>query len=139
MSGAARRSAEKEAFWRLVFEEHRASGQSVRAFCQQESLSEASFYAWRKELERRDHGIKQTREQSCSDRDFDDPQPAMIPVNVVGDATSLSPIVSASSTCSLEVLTPSGFTLRFDHQIDPARLRVLLQTIASCGSGVASC
>ena len=64
MSGAARRSAEKEAFWRLVFEEHRASGQSVRAFCKQESISEASFYAWRKELERRDHGIKQTREQS---------------------------------------------------------------------------
>jgi len=137
MSGAARRSAEKEAFWRLVFEEHRVSGQSVRAFCKQESISEASFYAWRKELERRDHGTKQTHARSSPDRDFGDPRPAMIPVKVVGDATS--PIVSASSTCSLEVLTPCGFTLRFDHRIDPARLRVLLQTIASCSGGVASC
>ena len=84
MSVAARRSAEKEAFWRLVLEEHRASGQSIRAFCTQKSISEASFFAWRKELERRDQASGEVgREGSRSDRSGDDQRPAMIPVNVV--------------------------------------------------------
>lgn len=131
MAGA-RRSAEKEAFWRLVLEEHRASGQSVRAFCKQESLSEASFYAWRKELGKRDQGIERPREGSHSR------EPAMLPVSVV-DSAAPSRSASSASPCWLEVLTPSGFTLRFDHHIEPAKLRVLLHAVASCSHGVATC
>lgn len=41
---------EKQQFWRLVFEEHAKSGLSVRAFCRQESLSEPSFYSWRRTI-----------------------------------------------------------------------------------------
>ena len=127
-----RRSAEKEAFWRLVLDEHRSSGQSVRAFCKQEAISEASFYAWRKELEKRDQGIERTGEGSHS-------EPAMLPVSVVDSMASPSRAASPAATCSLEVLTPSGFTLRFDHPIEPAKLRVLLHAVASCGHGVATC
>ncbi len=134
------RSAEKESFWRLVLEEQRGSGLSVRAFCKQESLAEASFYGWRKELEKRD----QAAEERCAGTDSEQPgtvsaQPTMIPVNVVDEAAPPSPVVSPSSTCSLEVLTPSGFTLRFDRQLEPERLRILLHAIASCGDGVSSC
>jgi hypothetical protein len=34
--------------WRALIEQHHRSGLSVRAFCQQRGLSEASFHAWRR-------------------------------------------------------------------------------------------
>jgi len=42
------RNHDKEAFWRLVFEEQSVSGLSIRQFCQQEDLHESSFYSWRR-------------------------------------------------------------------------------------------
>lgn len=48
-----RRDAAKEANWRRWVALQTSSGLNIRAFCQREQLSEASFYAWRKELMRR--------------------------------------------------------------------------------------
>ncbi len=48
-----RRDPEKERFWRRAFKEWRRSGLSVREFCDWQSLAEASFYAWRRELAQR--------------------------------------------------------------------------------------
>ena len=73
MTGSSR-SSEKEAFWRLAVEEHRASGLSVRAFCKRESLAEPSFYSWRKKLERRDG------ERSVTCRSPSTASQAMVPV-----------------------------------------------------------
>jgi len=53
-----RRSGEREAFWQAVVRRHQSSGQSVRAFCLAERLSEASFYAWRKTLAQRDAAVQ---------------------------------------------------------------------------------
>ena len=49
-----RRSGEKEAWWRQQVGEQATSNLSVRSFCEQNGLSEASFYAWRRELAVRD-------------------------------------------------------------------------------------
>jgi len=47
----------KERHWRRHVAAWRRSGQSVRAYCEAEGLSEASFYAWRRVLaERRQVG-----------------------------------------------------------------------------------
>ncbi len=54
MAKSERRDASKEAFWRGMVQQHAASRQSVRAFCRERRLSEASFYAWRRELALRD-------------------------------------------------------------------------------------
>jgi hypothetical protein len=48
------RNAEKERFWREAICRRRRSGQSVRGSCRNETLSEPSFYAWRRELKQRD-------------------------------------------------------------------------------------
>ena len=48
-----RRRGEREAFWQAAVRRHQSSGQSVRAFCLAERLSEASFYAWRRTLHER--------------------------------------------------------------------------------------
>lgn len=43
----------KERYWRRHVAAWRRSGQSVRAYCDGEGLSEASFYAWRRVLAER--------------------------------------------------------------------------------------
>lgn len=47
---ARQSSAEKAEFWKMAIAEHAASGLSVRKFCRQQSLSEPSFYAWKRKL-----------------------------------------------------------------------------------------
>lgn len=36
--------------WRVLIEQQRASGQTVKAFCAERGLGEASFYSWRRHL-----------------------------------------------------------------------------------------
>src|SRR5438552_2944034 len=48
------RDPAREQHWRVLVSEWRASGLSVRDFCGQRQLSEANFYAWRRELQQRD-------------------------------------------------------------------------------------
>ncbi|QDU62694.1 hypothetical protein Pan216_35630 [Planctomycetes bacterium Pan216] len=51
------RSPEKEAYWRKVVHRQEESGQSVRRFCREEGISEASFYGWRRERKRCNGGV----------------------------------------------------------------------------------
>jgi hypothetical protein len=46
----------KEALWRERVREQLASELTVRGYCLREQISEPSFYAWRKELAKRDRG-----------------------------------------------------------------------------------
>jgi len=54
MSKNNQRSNNKERFWRRMVRRCRSSGLSVRAFCEEQGLSEPSFYAWRRTLAERD-------------------------------------------------------------------------------------
>ena len=36
--------------WKALLERQAASGQSIEAFCREESITTASFYRWRKQL-----------------------------------------------------------------------------------------
>jgi len=47
-----RREAAREQFWREVIAGQGESGLSLRAWCLRRKVSEASFYAWRRELEK---------------------------------------------------------------------------------------
>ena len=48
-----RRSQRREEHWRRIVTGQPASGLSIRAWCQQQGVTEASFYAWRRTLARR--------------------------------------------------------------------------------------
>lgn len=50
MSKAKKSDTDQRQFWQMVLETFKSSGLSVRKFCQQEGLTEASFYSWRKRL-----------------------------------------------------------------------------------------
>lgn len=114
--GSKNRSAEKESFWRLALAEFHKSGLSVRTFCVREGLAEASFYAWRRTLQRRDaHALRPHKLPS-----------ELIPVEVI-ESTGIDTV--------LELVTPGGLTLRFPADIRPQQLTAVLTAIG----GDASC
>ncbi len=50
MNGIAAKQSRKEVEWRQRLARFAASGQLIKSFCQEESVSEAVFYRWRKQL-----------------------------------------------------------------------------------------
>ena len=52
------RDPAKERYWRRLLSQWRRSGLTARDFCPEEGVSEASFYSWRREIDRRDRQRK---------------------------------------------------------------------------------
>jgi len=99
---ANQRDPQREHMWRETVAAWRASGLSVRPYCQQHGVREASFYYWRRELQRRD-----TLSASS---------PAFVPVTVVATAT-------------VEVRCPSGHVVSLPNA-DIETLRQLFAALA---------
>jgi hypothetical protein len=64
------RDPAKEKYWRRLLRMWRRSGLTGRDFCAEHKLSEPSFYAWKREIARRDHEVMvgtkaTTRALSC--------------------------------------------------------------------------
>ena len=99
------RDEQKEHQWRRRIDQWRASGLSVRAFCARHGLATASFYHWRRMLQRRAAG-----------------EPAFVPVQVVADAVPTQP-------SALEVVLTDGRAVRIAPGFDAATLRRLLAVL----------
>lgn len=98
--------------WRRIFRDHRASGQSVAAFCRQARVSQASFYAWRRRLR-----------------------------SAVGFVEVRLPPETATETRAIELRLPCGRCVIIRPGFDPSTLRDLLATLESCtspGGGLAA-
>jgi transposase-like protein len=123
-----RRDVAKERAWRERIAAWQRSGQSVSGFCRDEGLSKASFYFWRKELQRRRAAKRQTESQrrSSAQRAAAAPQSAaaFVPVRVRGvvDRTPESP-------STVEVLLPGGVVLRVPEHCPAARVRELVEAL----------
>jgi hypothetical protein len=109
------RDRAKERFWRRVLRRWQRSGQRVRDFCAAESLSEPSFFAWRRELARRD-------------QEAADIVPRFVPVQVRSEVEPMtaSPAVTSVSPAVIELVLTNGRVLRVPAGFDPALLRQLL-------------
>jgi hypothetical protein len=105
MNPGRARDERKERQWRRWISQWRTSGLSVRAFCARHGLATASFYNWRRVLERR-----------ASER------PAFVPVQVVAD----TPPPQASA---LELVLADGRAVRVAPGFDAATLRRLLAVL----------
>jgi hypothetical protein len=99
-----RRRPERERFWREAVAGHKTSGLSVRAFCVQRGLSEPSFYAWRRDLARRDRATPTSA--------------TFVPVQVVADAM-------------VEVVLPSGVVVRAPPTTDATTVARLVAALGS--------
>lgn len=122
------RDLEKEQYWRLAIDEHGGSGLSVRAFCHREGLSEASFYAWRRELRQRD-------DESASGTATNARRPRVVPKQAKTKSTtkpaagpSLVEVVTRPSLTAqpVEIETPTGFTIRLSQPVDGSSLATVL-------------
>jgi transposase len=112
MAPGRARDEEKERQWRRRIDQWRVSGLSVRVFCARHGLATASFYNWRRVLQRRAAA-----------------EPlAFVPVQVVAD------VVPAQAS-ALEVVLADGRAVRVAPGFDAATLRRLLAVL----EGEASC
>jgi transposase len=93
----------KEQQWRRWIARWQTSGLSVAAFCARHDLATASFYAWRRTLQRRDA-----------------PPAPFVPVQLVDDPTPAGP---------LEVVLADGRVVRVPPGFDAATLRRLLAVL----------
>jgi hypothetical protein len=105
MAHGRARDERKEQQWRRRIEQWRSSGLSVRAFCARLGLTTASFYSWRRVLERR-----------AAD------QVVFVPVQVVTDAVP-------TQISALEVVLADGRMVRVGPGFDAATLQQLLAVL----------
>jgi transposase-like protein len=105
MSLGKPRDARKEQQWRRWIEGWRASGLSVRAFCLRHGLAQPSFYAWRRELQRREAE-----------------RPAFVPVCVVAEN-------EPARAGGVEVVLRGGRTVRVGPGFDAATLRQVVAAL----------
>ncbi len=90
---------------------------TVRDFCAQEGLSEASFYSWRRELQRRTHDATTVANAA----------PVFLPVQVLTD--------DAPPSCPpIELVLASGHVLRIQSGFDAATLRALVALLSEGSS-----
>jgi hypothetical protein len=105
----------KERFWRQVVRRWQRSGLGVREYCSAESLSEASFYGWRRELARRD-------QEAAADA------AAFVPIHVRPDVVPSASVadVAPAAPPAIDVLLSNGRALRVPTGFDSTMLRQLL-------------
>ncbi len=127
------RSSEKEEFWRMVLQEHSSSGVTIKAFCEQQGISLPLFYVWRRK-------IKERGQHAGSAHVAQDPVTRLIPVSVIPDVHDRQACTAIAASIDVEIISPSGFTLRVDSSMSPARITDLLGAITACrATGVSPC
>lgn len=111
MSSVQKTDTDQRQFWRMVLDTFQSSGLSVRRFCQQEGLSEASFYAWRKKLSK--------AQKSGPGNEQTPPEP---------ESFIQVPVLRSESSC-LELVLASGHVLRIPSDIQRAFLSDVLLAV----------
>ena len=113
------RDAARARFWRQALRQFAASGQSVRAFCTQRGLSEASFYAWRRTLTRREAAIQAAKTGAPAAS----PPPAFVPIRLT---TTTTP-----DTAPIEIVLSGGTRI---HLQPPVDRQTLIQVVTALRS-----
>jgi hypothetical protein len=125
------RDSNREAFWRGALAKFQNSGLSIRAFCRQAKLTEASFYAWRRAVQLRD--AEQARQPVARARrtppaERRQPQPTFVPL-VVRDEQSGN---AHADSITIELGDGSHTrVLRLPAMISADRLAELIRTVES--------
>jgi hypothetical protein len=94
----------REEYWRERVSAHGRSGLSVKQFCEQQKITEQSFYVWRKRL----------RSQ----------RPMRFALVETGSARPQDP-----EEAGLELVLTTGERLRIGASVDPATLRMVLEAL----------
>lgn len=118
-----RRDRGREQFWRGMVQRHRTSGKSVRAFCEEQGLSEPSFYGWRSELARRD--LQAARTKIAGRR----ASSALLPVQIVGAASLAASGETSLAAACIEIVLRDNLRLRIGPAFQAEALARLLDVL----------
>jgi hypothetical protein len=135
--GKGWRDQTKERHWRQIMRRWRRSGLSVREFCDWQALSEPCFYAWRRELAKRDREAAAVADSATAakagkqDESSRTSGPTFVPVTVVADGALADP-ACPSRPDWLEVHLPGGMRL----SVPPGCDRGLLRDVIACCRGM---
>jgi hypothetical protein len=124
MSKPERRDLAKEQFWRQLFAQWQQSGLTGRDFCATHRLSEASFYAWRREIARRDRQAG-TERRSATNR----PVPQLLAPQARAVPAFLEVQWDAAVVAPLEVVLVHGRRLLVRPGFDADLLRQVLRVL----------
>ena len=102
--GTGKSAEARSEYWRARIAEQERSGMSVGRFCQEQQITEQSFYAWRKRL-----------------RPPESVRFALVERGAAPIAIAAEPI--------LELVLKSGERLRIGHGVDEAALRTVLAAL----------
>lgn len=134
--GCATRDLQKEAVWRRRLRQQSGSGQSVRAWCRRQGVTESLFYWWRRELARRE--LAGSLDSAAS----------FVPVHVTGEPERDSgqphtdqrvgawPI-ERDGAASMEIVLTDGRRVRLTGPVDQRRLIALLEALVVTDATVA--
>ena len=111
--GNRRAGSAKEQSWRDLIRRQALSGRSIRAFCASESVSEANFHWWRRELTRRIGDAK----SEPSAKPLQHSRPEFVPIAV----TSPRP--------AIEIELPAGILVRVLPGASSEQLREVLSAL----------
>jgi len=112
------RDPAKEKSWRLLLSQWRQSGLTVRDFCAQHGVQEASFYAWRRQLAQRDRQRRRTIGSP--------PRPAGAAASAF---VELAIATDASTPAAIELVVAGGRLLRVRPGFDAELLRRLVRVL----------
>ena len=113
------RRGERERFWRRVVAGQPRSGMSVLTWCGQQGVLVSSFYAWRRELTKRD-----AQRQSTS--------APLLPVEIVASAAD-------ASASAVEIDLPSRAKVRVRPGCERELLRQVLTLLVQVEQEAAGC
>lgn len=108
--------SERVEFWRGFLKEQRQSGLSVKAFCAAKNVSEPSFYHWKRKLV--------PPPPMATNKKRDSSTQMFVPVQLVPTQPA-----SVQPSPTIQIFTPSGFTLRVDASTSHRDLSTLLRAI----------
>lgn len=112
----AKRDTRKELFWQRMIREQASSGQSIKAWCRQQELSEARFYWWRRKLGRREvAGARPHSAGKASRTEF-------VPVHITRDAAT-------NDNGQIEIILADGGCIRITGVVDPRMLTDVLELL----------
>jgi hypothetical protein len=122
------RDPAKEQFWRKAVRGWQRSGLSIRSYCAGQQLNEAKFYAWRREIARRDQEKKRSRpsgsRRQCRRGQQDEPvgcRDLFLPMNIVPEETL--------SSGRIDIVLSSGRVVRVEPGFDRLALRDVVATL----------
>ena len=123
----APRDLGKERFWRRLLRLWRRGGGTIRAFCAEHQVSEASFFAWRRIIADRDreHASQpdlRTNERHDAPHPVTAVQPAFVPLRVV-------PSPAGEPSRAFEVVLKDERVVRVPAGFDAVSLRMLLAVL----------